>query len=546
MAEKFLNLSGLQYLLSKIKSALPTAGAGIDITTNVVSRKHTTITAASATPSIAITGNQIVKCTNNAITALTISSVTDSDLESVIYFKTSSSTTLSVPNNVTVYGDTTLAANTEYAIAIRNLNVVIAPAGGITISWASLYGKPTFGTAASANKGVANGVAELDSNGKVPSSQLPAYVDDVLEYDTRSAFPATGTSGIIYIDKATNNTYRWGGSDYVAVGSSLALGETSGTAYRGDRGKIAYDHASDSGRLTSAKTSGLYKVAVTAEGHIASATAVSQSDITGMGIASDSEATTNSKGLMSAADKAKLDSLGASSGAVVEAYPRSGQTELSSTWLATGSASGTVITPDAANLYVLMSNSTNYSVGDHFRWGGSAYVKVAAVPALANKADKTNVAAGTVGGDVNDGCFKVPIVTVTSDGTVSAKSEAEIPAVTFKNSSQTLTGANTIAFENTRNYIIAATTASALNLTFTSNVNGEHYVLIKNNGSSECTVTFNSVSYNNTAISSANTYVPNDAVTIAAGKAIEISVYVMYNTTIGHHAIITVSEPLTA
>lgn len=91
-------------------------------------------------------------------------------------------------------------------------------------------------------KGVAGGVAELDSNGRVPSSQLPSYVDDVVEYASRSAFPATGESGKIYVALDTNLAYRWGGSEYVEISPSLALGETSSTAYRGDRGKAAYDH----------------------------------------------------------------------------------------------------------------------------------------------------------------------------------------------------------------------------------------------------------------------------------------------------------------
>ena len=85
--------------------------------------------------------------------------------------------------------------------------------------------------------------ADLDTNGKVPSSQLPSYVDDVIEYSAKSNFPSTGESGKIYIDIATNLTYRWSGSAYVEISPSLALGETSSTAYRGDRGKIAYDHS---------------------------------------------------------------------------------------------------------------------------------------------------------------------------------------------------------------------------------------------------------------------------------------------------------------
>lgn len=92
-------------------------------------------------------------------------------------------------------------------------------------------------------KGTANGVAELDANGLVPSSQLPSYVDDVLEYDTKVDFPANGESGKIYIATDTNLQYRWTGTQYIEISSSLALGETSSTAYRGDRGKIAYDHS---------------------------------------------------------------------------------------------------------------------------------------------------------------------------------------------------------------------------------------------------------------------------------------------------------------
>jgi len=92
-------------------------------------------------------------------------------------------------------------------------------------------------------KGTANGVAELDANGHVPSAQLPSYVDDVVEYPTAADFPATGEPGKIYVDLAANLTYRWSGSAYVEISPSLALGETSSTAYRGDRGKIAYDHS---------------------------------------------------------------------------------------------------------------------------------------------------------------------------------------------------------------------------------------------------------------------------------------------------------------
>ena len=92
------------------------------------------------------------------------------------------------------------------------------------------------GAIQSTEKGTANGVAELDANGKVPTSQLPAYVDDVLSYNSLSDFPATGEDGKIYIAKDTNLSYRWGSSEYVVISPSLALGSTSSTAYRGDWG----------------------------------------------------------------------------------------------------------------------------------------------------------------------------------------------------------------------------------------------------------------------------------------------------------------------
>lgn len=61
---------------------------------------------------------------------------------------------------------------------------------------------------------------------------------------------------------------------------------------------------------------------------------------------------------------------------VIESYARSGQTALSSTWLATGSASGTVITPEAGKIYVLMADSGDYAANSQFRWGGTEYVKL--------------------------------------------------------------------------------------------------------------------------------------------------------------------------
>ena len=124
-------------------------------------------------------------------------------------------------------------------------------------------------------KGSANGLAELDANGKVPSSQLPSFVDDIIEgylsggkfyKESAHTTEITGETGKIYIDLATNKTYRWSGSAFVVVSETLALGETSSTAYRGDRGKTAYDHSqstharTDATKVEKSSTNGNIKI----------------------------------------------------------------------------------------------------------------------------------------------------------------------------------------------------------------------------------------------------------------------------------------------
>jgi N-acetylneuraminic acid mutarotase len=103
--------------------------------------------------------------------------------------------------------------------------------------------------------GTADGVAPLDSGSKVPAAYLPSYVDDALEYANLAAFPGTGETGKIYVALDTNLAYRWTGSVYVEISPSIGLGETSATAYRGDRGKTAYDHS----QLTSGNPHGVTK-----------------------------------------------------------------------------------------------------------------------------------------------------------------------------------------------------------------------------------------------------------------------------------------------
>lgn len=91
--------------------------------------------------------------------------------------------------------------------------------------------------------------ATLGTDGKVPSSQLPSYVDDVIEgyysngkfySDSAKTKEITGEGGKIYTDLTSNKTYRWGGTAWVEISASLALGETEGTAYDGKKGHDTY------------------------------------------------------------------------------------------------------------------------------------------------------------------------------------------------------------------------------------------------------------------------------------------------------------------
>lgn len=127
-------------------------------------------------------------------------------------------------------------------------------------------------------------ITSLDASkltGTIPSSILPSYVDDVIECNNLDGFPITGETGKIYVDLSTNLTYRWSGTQYVEISPSLALGTTSSTAFRGDYGNTAYTHATAKGLAFS---SGLYKITTNAQGHVTAATAVTKSDITGLGI----------------------------------------------------------------------------------------------------------------------------------------------------------------------------------------------------------------------------------------------------------------------
>lgn len=225
------------------------------------------------------------------------------------------------------------------------------------------------GKLATTKVGIANGVAQLDSSGKVPASQLPSYVDDVLEYTNLAAFPTTGEEGKMYVAKDNNKVYRWSGSSYIHITSGAVdsvAGKTGVVVLsKNDVGLSAVTNTSDANKPVSTAQ----QTALNAKANIASPTftgspksttpptldnttriattafvnaAISSSDsgvktvsgtapvkatTVGTNVAvSITNATTAADGAMSKADKAKLDGVetGAQKNAVTSVAGRTG------------------------------------------------------------------------------------------------------------------------------------------------------------------------------------------------------------------------------
>ena len=126
---------------------------------------------------------------------------------------------VSVPSNA-VFTDTTYTSKT-------------ASAGGTEVSLVTTGEKAIWNAKVnSSDVGVASGVASLNSSGKVPDGQIPDSVHDILEYTEYSLFPLEGETGKQYIDKSTNQIYRWSGTAYVGIGGGtvpVMTGATSST-----------------------------------------------------------------------------------------------------------------------------------------------------------------------------------------------------------------------------------------------------------------------------------------------------------------------------
>lgn len=214
--------------------------------------------------------------------------------------------------------------------------------------------------------------AHQDISGKADKSEIPTNTSDLTNdsgFITSSDIPEGAA--------ASTTSPKMDGA--AAVGTEMAFA-------RGD-----HQHPSDTSKVD--KTT-------TVNGHALSGNvSVTKGDVSLGNVTNDAQVKRTEMG--AANGVATLDSNGKVPSEqlpsyvddVIEAYARTGQTALTQNWLATGSASGTVITPEAGKIYVLMADAGDYAANTQFRWGGSVYAPLAGVVSAITNAEIDSITA---------------------------------------------------------------------------------------------------------------------------------------------------------
>ena len=381
---------------------------------------------------------------------------------------------------------------------------------------------------AASAKGAANGVASLGADGKVPSTQLPSYVDDVLEgyvsddlkkfyKDSAKSSEYTGETGKIYVDMNNNKTYRWSGSTYVVISETLALGITASTAFAGDKGLVAYNHSQaahapsnaekniivgiqkngadlsvDASRKVNitvpTKTSELTNNSgfITSSANVASATKLATARaIDGVnfdGSAAITHFGTCSTAAGTAAKVVSLTSFTLVTGARITIKFTVTNTAASPTLNVNGTGAKPIVYRGSAiaagylaanRVYEFVYDGTNYAlVGDIDTNTNTTYSAGAGLTLNGTKFEHTNsVTAGTAKGDDSKtlsygGTFTIPSVTYDAQGHITAKSTTTMtmPAVPSNVASAT-------KLQSARNFsITGGATAAAVSFNGTADV----------------------------------------------------------------------------
>lgn len=278
-------------------------------------------------------------------------------------------------------------------------------------------------------KGAPNGIAVLDGTGKIPTSQLPSYVDDILEYNSQAAFPVVGEAGKIYVTLDTNATYRWSGTSYIQITAAGGGGSGTVDSVAGKTGIVTLVKA-DVGLGNVDNTADLNKpVSIAQQTAIdaAQANAMSASapnTHVGSGGTSHASATTSVAGFMAAADKVKLDAIsGLNTGDETDATIKSKLGIATLSGVNTGDQ--TSVTGNAGTATVLQTARTINGVS----FNGSTDIIVNAVDVTARIAASEK---GAVNGVATlDSTGKVPAIQLPSyvDDVLEYASQAAFPAI---------------------------------------------------------------------------------------------------------------------
>lgn len=269
---QYLDLEGVKALWEKVKAKATSATAAAknytdQEITKITDGTYTAKKAASATSADSAT-NVTTNINGKAITSIfesngtTVKKATNADSATSATSATSAGSAVNATNvtkningkAITDIFETngTTVKNATSANSAANATHANSADTATTASVASKASKDGDGNVISSTYvkssllGRARGVATLDETGQVPASQLPSFVDDVIEgylyngkfyKESAHTTAITGEGGKIYVDLGNKKTYRWSGSAFVEISASIAIGETTGTAFDGKRGK---------------------------------------------------------------------------------------------------------------------------------------------------------------------------------------------------------------------------------------------------------------------------------------------------------------------
>jgi hypothetical protein len=261
------------------------------------------------------------------------------------------------------------------------------------VAWNAKQAALGFTPENTANKGVPSGYASLDAGGKVPSAQLPSFVDDVIEVGSFAALPAIGESGKIYVTPDNNKTYRWGGTAYAEIsaspGSTDAVPEGVSNLYHTAarvRDAVLTGLSTASSAVVTAADSvltALGKIQAQIIGHvgnIANPHSVTKTQV-GLGNAdntSDADKPVSTATASALATKETTTNKGIPSGyAGLDAGGKVPAAQLPSfvdDVIEVASFAALPVTGESGKIYITLGD------GKTWRWGGTAYAEISASP----------------------------------------------------------------------------------------------------------------------------------------------------------------------